>query len=105
MRADPFALILVLEGLIFVVASWIMHAFPPRKINLLYGYRTKRSMKSIENWKFAQDYSRRTMFRGGLAMGVFGMMLLPFSGYRHTAVDVVLILVATFGGISCWFGG
>lgn len=101
MRADPVALILVLEGLIFMVTAWVARVWPPKKINLLYGYRTKRSMKSVENWEFAQAYSRRETFRGGVAMVLFGFILYPLNEYRHIAVDVVLILAATIG--VCWW--
>jgi len=101
MRADPVALILVLEGLIFMLTVWVTRVWPPKKINMLYGYRTKRSMKSVENWEFAQAYSRRAMFRGGMAMVAFGVILYPVYEFRHIAVDVVLILAATIG--VCWW--
>ena len=38
------------------VAFWI---WPPKKINMTYGYRTTRSMKSQSAWDFAQKYSAK----------------------------------------------
>ncbi|MDO5105272.1 SdpI family protein [Capnocytophaga sp.] len=34
----------------------LLHFFPAKEINYFYGYRTKRSMKNIENWQFAQKH-------------------------------------------------
>ena len=39
-------------------AFWI---WPPKKINMTYGYRTTRSMKSQSAWDFAQKYSAKWM--------------------------------------------
>ena len=48
----PLALVAV------AVAFWI---WPPKKINMTYGYRTTRSMKSQSAWDFAQKYSAKWM--------------------------------------------
>ena len=49
--------------------SW---AWPPKKINEIYGYRTTRSMKSQAAWDFAQKYSAKLMT-------AFGIVLLAVS--------------------------
>ena len=56
-------LILTLGGLIFLIAGYIQHRFPPKKINHLYGYRTSASMKSQESWDFAQEYSAKKVIK------------------------------------------
>ena len=58
-------LILTLVGVVF----W---AWPPKKINEIYGYRTTRSMKSQAAWDFAQKYSAKLMT-------AFGIVLLAVS--------------------------
>ena len=50
--------------------------FPPKGINHLYGYRTPRSMRNDQTWKFANDYSMGLMRR----VGIYSM-LLPAAGY------------------------
>ena len=45
--------IFAIVTLIFIV----FRMFPPKKVNALYGYRTKRSMKNQINWDFAQKTS------------------------------------------------
>jgi uncharacterized membrane protein len=41
---------------ILIVTGIIVWVFPPKKINHWYGYRTPKSMKSIENWNLANSY-------------------------------------------------
>jgi uncharacterized membrane protein len=65
-------------GLISVIAGIILLKFPPKNINHLYGYRTKRSMKSKEVWDFAQIFSAKLMIKGGavfILMGFLGLFL------------------------------
>lgn len=38
---------------IMIIGGWFLHRHPPKEINLAVGYRTRRSMKSIEAWRFA----------------------------------------------------
>ncbi len=43
--------------------AFILYKFPPKKINYIYGYRSKRSMKNDETWKAANTYSGLLMLR------------------------------------------
>lgn len=65
---DPFVIILFLGGGIFALAGWIQQRYPPKKINHLYGYRTRRSMMSQERWDFSQQLSAQKMTFTGTAM-------------------------------------
>ena len=38
-----------------IVAGWFMWKHYPKKINSFIGYRTKRSMKNVDTWKFAHE--------------------------------------------------
>lgn len=68
--------IFFLSGVIFLVAGIILYSFPPKKINHLYGYRTKRSMNSQEAWDFAQKDSAKQMFKAGVIMIILGVVTL-----------------------------
>lgn len=70
----------MLTGSIFVIAGFVMLKFPPKKINGLYGYRTKSSMKNQERWDFAQNYSAKEMMKLGFVLaltGLFGFLFEP----------------------------
>lgn len=57
----------LLVGPIFALAGLALWLKPPKKINPIYGYRTKRSMSSQLKWDFAQVYSGKLLLRFGLA--------------------------------------
>ena len=46
----------------------MMEKKPPREINSIYGYRTKRSMKSQDTWDFAHEYCGRLWWKWGWAL-------------------------------------
>ena len=67
----------------------------PNSINGLFGYRTRRSMKNMDTWKFAHDYCGRLWWKLGLWMFVPSVLIhIPF---YHSTEDqigtVALILV------------
>ena len=62
--------------LIFLVVGIVFWAYPPKKINEFYGYRTTRSRKSQEAWDFAQKYSAKLMT-------VLGLVALAVTSIAH----------------------
>ncbi len=44
----------------------VFRTHPPKTVNMAYGYRTSRSMKSQESWDFANRYWGNLVFRAGL---------------------------------------
>lgn len=61
----------IYSGIVFMVAGIILKMFPPRKINWIYGYRTRTSMRNMETWKAANNYSSVAFIVIG-ALLVFG---------------------------------
>ena len=53
-----------------VVAGRMMWKHCPKNINGIIGYRTPRSMKNKETWRFANEYCGRLFFKSGLVMVV-----------------------------------
>ena len=68
----PLPSILFLSGGIFYLAALVLSKFPPKKINYLYGYRTKASMKSQESWNFSQNYTSKKMKYMSLYIFIIG---------------------------------
>jgi uncharacterized membrane protein len=58
---NPLFIIPIVTGPLVIIVMLLAKKFPPKKINSLYGYRTKRSMSSQEAWDFAQPYSNQEM--------------------------------------------
>ncbi len=52
---------------------------PPDKINWIYGYRTKMSMKNKDTWIFANKKMGKLWFRIGTIMAIISTVcMLPF---------------------------
>jgi uncharacterized membrane protein len=47
----------ILISILFLILGAIQFFFFQNKINYFFGYRTKKSMKNLDNWKFANRYS------------------------------------------------
>ncbi|WP_296146249.1 SdpI family protein [uncultured Flavobacterium sp.] len=80
----------LLTGSIFIIAGFVMYRFPPKKINILYGYRTMNSMKSQERWDFSQKYSSKELMKFGLFL--FALSLLGLFNISEGIVNVIVVL-------------
>lgn len=89
---DNIYIMNVLAGSIFILTGLITTYFPPKNINHLYGYRTKRSMKNKDQWDFAQRYSSKLTIYLGLILA-----LTSFLGYL---IDLSKINELVFGFIT-----
>lgn len=49
---------------------------PPKNINSIYGYRTRRSMKNQESWDFAHQYCGKRWLRDGLVLLVVSVLVM-----------------------------
>lgn len=95
------ALPLFLVGFVFALAACLTLRFPPKKINQIYGYRTKRSMSSQENWDIAQKFSSQLMLKQGLIMLALACILvvLPI----HEIVSVIISVALLIGSVTVLF--
>ena len=85
----------LLIGSILLTTGWITLKFPPKNIIMLYGYRTQRSMKNQENWRFAQVYASKEMIRGGWVMIVYALsgLIFPTALLTDTITGTVLMII------------
>jgi uncharacterized membrane protein len=72
----------------------IFRAFPPKKINHLYGYRTARSMANETVWEDSNNYSMKL----GVQLGLWSM-LLPLFYYFIWPEQLLLATVITHTGL------
>lgn len=80
--------------LVMVVFGIIMLKRPPKNINNFYGYRTARSMKNIETWKFAHRICGKLWLALGIA-SVFPSIIVPCLFYGDTvkAVGITSVII------------
>lgn len=91
-----FAIVPVLCGLAFLVAAAFLKIFPPKNVNLLYGYRTRSSMKSEDRWHFAQAKSANHMLVSGGILVVIGFIqpYLQLSEMMNIYVGLGIVIVS-----------
>lgn len=82
-----------LTGVIISGAGYWMKIFPPAKINLTYGYRTKQSMMNQRKWDAAQKYSANKMIISGIIMLIISI-LRPLIHYIPVFSDIAEVLIA-----------
>ncbi len=65
-----------LTPVLMIVAGRLMWKHFPQNINSMIGYRTKRSMKNAETWKFGNEYCGRLWFRIGRVILIPSIVIL-----------------------------
>ncbi len=80
---------------------------PPKKINGVYGYRTRLSMKNQETWDFAHQYFGRLWYKCGIILLLATViLLLCLIGKDEDTMGIVitvLITIQMIGLIGCIF--
>ncbi|MBR5816671.1 MAG: SdpI family protein [Anaerotignum sp.] len=66
---------------------------PPKNINSIYGYRTKRSMKNSQTWEFAHHYCGKVWVLAGIVTSQFSLTCMQL--LKTADVDTIGI----WGGI------
>ena len=79
----------LLIPVIMLVFGIVMYKHAPKNINYIFGYRTSRSMKNDDTWKFAHEYCGRLWWRLGL------IMLIPFYNSNEDTIGIVATIVMT----------
>ena len=77
----------VMVPVIQMSAGRMMWKHCPQKINSVYGYRTSRSMKNQDTWKFAHDHCGRVWWKIGWIMLILSVVVqIPF---YHSSEEVI----------------
>lgn len=74
----------------------MMYKHTPKSINGVYGYRTRRSMKNMDTWKFAHDYCGRIWLKAGSMILIPSVLLqLPFMHSSEDVIGVMTLIIET----------
>ena len=72
---------------VMMLAGHTMRKHCPKRINRAVGYRTARSMKNMDTWKFAHDYCGRLWWKLGWSMLILSALIaIPF--YRSDSATI-----------------
>ncbi|WP_462250354.1 SdpI family protein [Ekhidna sp.] len=96
--STSFILINLAIGPLLLIISLLIKAFPPRKINWAYGYRTNRSRKSQEAWDESNKYANDLMLWVAIATTIAQIVLYfvtsPANALLISCVIMTTLLIA-----------
>lgn len=86
----------LLVPITMLVAGRMMWKHCPQNINGVLGYRTTRSMKNMDTWKFAHDYCGRLWEKIGLFLMVPSVLIhIPFYNSDINTIGIVSLILTT----------
>jgi len=86
-------------GLLLMIFSWYYKVHPPKNINFIYGYRTRKSMRNQETWKFGNSIGAKMMFYVDMSTLVVGTSTYFISPLWSFGISSFFLIVAMFVGI------
>ena len=92
-------IVVLLIPLIMLLFGWLFFRRTPKKINYVFGYRTKRSMRNKETWKFANQYLGKVWYLCGLLsapLSVIAMTIVFEKGTETmSTVGFIITMIQT----------
>ena len=84
---------------VMLIGGRAMWKHCPKQINHFLGYRTTRSMKNMDTWRFAHEYCGRLWWKIGCIMLVPSFLIhIPF---YHSSESVLGILGMVLMTVQC----
>ncbi len=83
-------------GFLLYITGWFYKKYPPKKINHLYGYRTKRTMANQEVWDFANKIGAKMIFLWASLYMVVIIIIYWFVSIETFLVASISIFVVSF---------
>ena len=75
---------------------------PPKNINMFYGYRTSRSMRSMESWNYAHERCGRLWIKLGpvlIILILFSKLLIPLNEEILSLIHMTILIFFLFATI------
>jgi len=85
----------LLIPVVMIIAGLFMWKGCPKRINIWVGYRTPRSMKNMDTWKFAHDFCGRLWWKKGLILLVLSALthILLYNSDKNNIEMAVAIII------------
>ena len=82
--------------LVMIVVGRMTWKHCPKNINSLIGYRTTRSMKNMDTWKFAHEYCGKLWWKlGWLIMILTALMYIPLYQSNDNIIEIAGVVLMT----------
>lgn len=83
----------VLIGPLILILGLVFRAYPPKKINDLYGYRSKRSKYSQETWDYANNISSNYIIKIGITTTLLQISIYSLYGHESSIIIATIFMV------------
>lgn len=81
---------------IMIASGRFMWRHAPQNINCVIGYRTPRSMKNLDTWRFAHEYCGKLWWKlGWITLVPSALAMLPFYGASSDAQGIASVVILT----------
>lgn len=87
-------IVVLLIPLTMLFFGWLLFKRTPKEINYVFGYRTKRSMRDEETWKFANQYFGKVWYLCGLLSAPLSVIARPLFLKRERRQWVLLAVLS-----------
>ena len=82
---------------VMIIVGRMMWKHCPEHINGMLGYRTTRSMKNMDTWKFANEHCGRLWYKMGLFMlaisVLVSVLLLRTNDNTYSMISLIFVLL------------
>lgn len=86
----------IVVPVLMIIIGRIMWKHPPKNINALIGYRTSRSMKNMDTWMFAHNYSGKLWWKiGWITLLPSIIIYILFYGASDNIIGIVGLVLTT----------
>ena len=92
---NPYIYVLSINGLLLFL-SLVFTAFPPKKINNFYGYRTQKSMLNEDIWGFSNKKFTTALIKYA-AIGLLAAIVLASLGSGKINWQPMVIMLFSLG--------
>jgi len=96
-------IVILFDCVLMLGLSWYYKKFPPKEINQLYGFRTRRTMANEDIWEVANKRNAQDLWTYALYFLAISAALIifniPYAFFIHMAVLLLGLFVAIYASI------
>jgi len=92
----------LLLPVMMTVLGYVFIKRPPKNINIFYGYRTSRSLRSMESWKYAHECCGRLWIKLGPVLFIlilFSKLVIPLNEEILSLIHMTILIFSLFATI------
>lgn len=83
----------LLLGPLLLIIMLVVKRNPPKKINKLYGYRTRRSMKNQNTWDESNQFSTELMIKSAILTIFFQIIAYLIFDFQVAYISSIIFLL------------